>query len=503
MNKYGSFDEAITGISNKIAFKKLNITDKNREEVFNDQEKIKIFLLETKKNEEDVKNNINAIYNSLIKENPELATEKGLLLDVANYVALQVEEHGITSPEQIRATSGMTTEILKNIVYNNNNYQNEDNSTHEIIQNVAIFQITKEGLENFQKNMQEEYKHNYFQAEDFEQVKKDNEEITAIVGKVNIETLIQKANNGDKESARTLMIVQNAQIDYGYNSNVDKIPEDRLQDYLKDMILLSEYIEIPEIRKIYEKMSEKLPEEYLETNEEGQKTVNPEKLRQVYKVANNGKDIDMAFIKGTYDDLAKQYIQNSECQFKNGVEDFTIENAIEGQKRMLQRNLSVCQEKADKSPEDYKYAMHELRENSKKYLDASLRLSEEMSLAGIEKSDLEIFKNLTEAVVDGLIEAKEGTKFIDDEYTKASKKNLFKAVINNKEVCEPELVEKIASADSEVAREVLKEMLEEYNLTTDKSMGEKIQILNDALKTAGKEEKTIIEETKKDEYDAR
>lgn len=507
MNRYGSFDEAITGISNKITLKKFNITDKNKQEIFNDQEKIKIFLIEMKKNEGEVKTNISAIYDTIIKENPELESEKGLLLDVANYVALQVEETGITSPEQIKATSGMTAEILKNITNNTNNYKNENKTTYETIQNIAIFEITKEGLENFQKNMQEEYKHNYFQAEDFEEVKRQNEEITAIVGKENIEILIQKANTGDREAARILMIVQNAQITLGYNSNIDKIPEDRLQEYLKDMILLLEYTDIPEIRKIYEKMSEKLPEEYLEKSDDEQKIASSEKLRQAYKITNNGKDIDIKFIKETYDELAGQYIQNSEYQFINGVEDFTIENTIEGQKRMLQRNFSICQEKADKSPEDYKYALYELRENSKKYLDASLRMAEEMVLAGIENSDSEIFENLMKFVVDGLIEAKEGKEFVDDEYTKASKKNLFKAVINNKEFCTPELLEKIARADSGVAKEVLKELLEEYNITSDKTIGEKIQLLSNAIKTVGQEEKILIEKIKKetinDEYDAR
>lgn len=134
--EFGNLEEAVNFISTKMALGKIKDDSNNEKELLNDQENLKKIMVEKNKNVVEIRERINAIYNTIIEENPELEFSQGFLVDVGNLVAEEVEKNGITSPEQISISSRASKELLDNLY--NKEYENINKGYINIENNILI-----------------------------------------------------------------------------------------------------------------------------------------------------------------------------------------------------------------------------------------------------------------------------------------------------------------------------------------------------------------------------
>ena len=276
-----------------------------------------------------------------------------------------------------------------------------------------------------------------------------------------------------------------------------------MYSYLETVLILKE-VGGEEVDNLICQMLEKLPEEMVySTDDNGKKVIDFEKIGNEFKKINEGRAFDYEFKLKTFNDTAIDMIKNPNIMLQD-IGELIEESRIEGEKRMLSQkytNLEEILSNPDISSKTREIAIAEFNSICAKFPDASLRLAEETAEGQMEQGTLneQAFSVLTNATLDSLIKAQDGDYFVDDKYTKKSKKNLFKKIIdegiNGKKTIDQELLSKMVKADSQIMSNILLELIgkQNENLSTNLVLGQYIQEIGQTVKSIAeaKSEPTI------------
>lgn len=540
MENQGSYNERITEIASRLAINKYN-ANKGKNVDLNS---------EIKDNIASVNNKINAIRIEIEKKIPGLDLPKDLDDTIAEYLIGAIDS-GITEISQLAVEEGLSTEIFKGKILPNKDKEdvlgamkkNEASGIEMRISEGEIVALYEQKNLNYKKKYEipvtlkelmpelneEEYAAYRIQTdglfgdrnytpEDFGKIGESIEKACSSVQEGtkdlfnNINSVIVSNNENENnetidpellKSTTKLAIIQNAAIVCGENSLYTEIPKDNMYSYLGTVLILKE-VGGEEVDNLICQMLEKLPEEMVySTDDNGKKVIDFEKIGNEFKKINEGRAFDYEFKLKTFNDIAIDMIKNPNIMLQD-IGELIEESRIEGEKRMLSQkytNLEEILSNPDISSKTREIAIAEFNSICAKFPDASLRLAEETAEGQMEQGTLneQAFSVLTNATLDSLIKAEDENRFVDDEYTKASKRNLFKKIIDKgidgKEPIDQELLSKMVRADSQIMSNILLELIgkQNENLSTNLVLGQYIQEIGQTVKSISdaKSEPTI------------
>ena len=349
--------------------------------------------------------------------------------------------------------------------------------------------ITKESRAKHQKEMKEKHGHKYSTEKDVEAVEMDCE--ISDDGIQNIEILLNKAKQGDKDAAYKLVVYQNAYNLIGMNSGCEVIPKEDLGECL-DMIRLLAPMGTLESKRIIEQLTAKLTKvneqtgEFFEplyvTDMQGKRFLNIEALWPLFIYADVGRR-NLKEMQKKFVEAAESYIKNEELQFKSG-EEFVQENIIEGEYKKLYNMVNILDDYARIEPRDTEtqIKMAHIIEDIKRFSyicpDAIMRVSlrqEELAqneLNGEEflKPMLPEVRNLVfEYAQQSMISAKQNPDYIYDSYAQEAEEQMVLLKLQNdirNQIATPEeYIKAIAESDIGIAKRVLDSILKQQNGT--------------------------------------
>lgn len=356
---------------------------------------------------------------------------------------------------------------------------NNDSSTKEVFISSEKNEEEKDSVQkiNYLKedaDSSENIGRRKYNEEDFIEAEKESKHIETMIGVENIDYILEKARNGDVNAAYKTNLIFNAQTQIAFNAGFEKISVERLPEYLQYMILLGKEKESPELKKIYEYMAKKLPQDVFSIDGNGRKKVDDRKLINFYKKECNGKESDIDGLKNVLYKVGEEYIKNPEHQFSSSKE-LTEESAIVGQNRMLTAkyedidDLLYLDPRTPEQEVELDNLIKDFFEFSRKFPDATLRLASSISEEK-NRNKNKGFKMLLEATLDSLEYNERNGTFIEDEYTEEYKKtlyqNLTKIIIDEPHSFikdSPIFFDKLINVDKNLSKKMLTTFIESQN----------------------------------------
>lgn len=110
----GSISEIVNNIACELAKKKLNFKESDKD----DQSKLALLSLEISKQQEEVRESIDGIYNTIKTQYFNMILPKGIKQEVAEYVFMQVNEKNLYSISEIEVGDATVKEILVSALQN-------------------------------------------------------------------------------------------------------------------------------------------------------------------------------------------------------------------------------------------------------------------------------------------------------------------------------------------------------------------------------------------------
>lgn len=466
MAETSNYDVVVHDISYELAIKELGFSNEDKKQ----EENLIILSIVMNQKKEELEKKINGTYSKFVTDNPNLDIPTELKLSIAQDALDQVSSQGLTSVSEIKIDTENTNKLFLELLSEEElNRVNSEKTTVADKEVYEIFKILEENREVSKEPNELNYERMTNSLFNFNTNDKDLKDIISSIMKVN--QYIGDINNFDAENeaaendpniAYRLETLMNAGTLLG--SEIDFLSRDSVGIYaraenakvLSDLYYLQKKNpDDEEIANIFKALVAKRLPQCIDSKT-GE--IDIEKLKHYYTTISMGKEL------GDLDNPEKDYV--SYKKYAN-IDDAKIERTI---KLSIPYLSNIFKDIVRNEIEAEKIEV--LAKNAKVLpIDSFLRFLEEELARGFDDNgeithtdtdiDVPLYKNTIEEyfkiTLRELIRAKKGERedFLDDEYTKENKKNIYsniKKVYGEK--IPIDIMEMMYYADPEICKEI-------------------------------------------------